>query len=54
MSKLSGCNNPVFFDSKDHDSLQNFIGDNIACFIGSLIGCYLWNNYISLYFNFII
>jgi len=44
MSKLSGCNNPVFFDSQDHDSLQNFIGDNISFLIGSLIGKYFEKN----------
>tara|TARA_Y100001970_G_scaffold266641_1_gene355572 strand:+ start:526 stop:1020 length:495 start_codon:yes stop_codon:yes gene_type:complete len=37
-SKMTLCKNEAFLDINDHDSLQNFIGDNISFFIGSLIG----------------
>ena len=39
-SKILNCNNPAFLDSQDHDSLNNFIGDNISFILGSLIGMY--------------
>ena len=36
-SKISMCKNDALLHINDHDSLQNFIGDNISFFIGSLI-----------------
>tara|TARA_B100000073_G_C23468673_1_gene466500 strand:- start:131 stop:625 length:495 start_codon:yes stop_codon:yes gene_type:complete len=37
-SKIAMCKNKALIDINDHDTLQNFIGDNISFFIGSLIG----------------
>lgn len=36
--KISNCRNPYFMDTSDHDTLQNFIGDNIFFIIGLIIG----------------
>ena len=44
-NRIIKCKNTLFLDTFDHDSLQNFIGDNISCLLGSLIGMYLYNNY---------
>ena len=35
------CTNRLFLSTSDKDSIQNFIGDNISCFLGTLLGYYL-------------
>tara|TARA_B100000073_G_scaffold170218_1_gene140738 strand:+ start:3684 stop:4142 length:459 start_codon:yes stop_codon:yes gene_type:complete len=42
-SKLVNCRNDLFLSPTDHDTLQNYLGDNIAFFIGSIIGLKLDN-----------
>ena len=32
------CNNPAFLDTQDHDSLQNYLGDNISFIVGAWLG----------------
>ena len=39
--KIINCNNDGFIKPNDEDCLQNFITDNIAFFIGTIIGAYL-------------
>tara|TARA_Y100000590_G_C15691447_1_gene1003520 strand:- start:1506 stop:2045 length:540 start_codon:yes stop_codon:yes gene_type:complete len=43
LSSIFQCNHPVFFDSQDHDSLQNYIGDNISFLLGTIIGLFTEN-----------
>lgn len=41
ISRLSKCRNSRFLDHRDHDTLQNFMGDLISCFVGSLLASYV-------------
>ena len=51
-SKIISCENKLFLENMDNDSLQNFIGDNISFYIGTLIGNYIKNiEYIYRYFS---
>lgn len=44
-AKIIKCKNVLYISNNDHDSLQNFIGDNISCFVGTILGYYLYNNF---------
>ena len=43
ISKIANCKNDLYFGPVDHDSLQNFLGDNISNFLGSIVGMLLYN-----------
>lgn len=37
VSRLFNCRNPDFLDHMDHDTLQNFLGDIMSGFIGTIL-----------------
>lgn len=43
--KLVGCDDKLFKEPVDTDSLQNFFGDIICCFIGTILGIYIYNQF---------
>ena len=43
LAEIVNCKNNLFLDYMDHDSLQNFIGDNISFLLGTLIAYKLDN-----------
>jgi hypothetical protein len=42
--KISNCKNKLFLAPTDNDTMQNFIGDNISCFLGTLLAYFLLKN----------
>lgn len=43
VSKLFGCNNKEILDTRDHDSLQNFLGDNLSNMVGVGVAILIMN-----------
>ena len=41
VGKIIGCSNHLFISPRDEDTIQNYIGDNISFFLGSLLACYI-------------
>lgn len=43
LSNVTNCQNIKYLDTRDHDTLQNYLGDIISYCIGSIIAYFIYN-----------